>query len=160
MNDHEILEKFKSIRAYKENDYISLHKPILLLYALAQCLHSRERLLSFQEIDTAFQKLFSKLSFQGKSENSHYPFGKLENDEVWQVTNSKNLKRTSVGHLHKKELLDDGITGGFTPEIYNAFKNNKELLRSVFEHILDTYIDAKLHDSVFTLLNIGVNQWR
>ena len=158
--NQDIFEQFKAVRAYKENDYISLHKPILLLYALAQCLHGRERLLSFKEIDTAFKKLFLKLSAQGKSENSHYPFGKLENDEIWQVTNSKNLKRTSVGYLHKKELLDDEITGGFTPEIYKAFREDKELLKSVFEHILDTYIDSKLHDNVFTLLNIGVNQWR
>ncbi|MGD7035687.1 DUF4007 family protein [Methylotuvimicrobium buryatense] len=158
MNNQEILNTFKSIRVYKENDQISLHKPILLLYALAQCFHGKDRLLGFQGIDNAFQDIFLKLDIQGKSENAHYPFGKLENDGIWEVTGSKILKRTSVGHLYKKELLDNNVTGGFIEEVYNAFNQDKEILRSVFNYILETYIDPKLHDKVFALLNITEKQ--
>ena len=158
MKNQEVLNKFKSIRVYKENNQISLHKPILLLYALAQCFHGKERLLGFREIDNAFQDMFLKLDVQGKSENAYYPFGKLENDGIWEVTGSKILRRTSVGHLHKKELLDNDVTGGFIEEIYNVLKQDNELLRSVFEYILKTYINSKLHDRVFTLLNIPEKQ--
>lgn len=80
--NNEIFEKFKSVRVYKENDKFSVHKPILLLYALSQFSDSQDRMLRFIDINNMFKKCFLTFHFEGKSENSHYPFGKLENDEI------------------------------------------------------------------------------
>jgi len=156
MNNEEILEKFRSIRTFREKGKISLHKPILLLYALAQCYHKKDRMLNFYSVDTAFRNLFSLLSIDGKSENSHYPFGKLENDGIWEVENSKHLKRTSVGHLSKKQLLDENIHGGFIKEIYDILVQDEKLLKEIFKLILFTYLDSKLHKNIFIILDINL----
>lgn len=79
----EIFEQFKAIRVYKENDKWSVHKPILLLHALSQCSYGESRLLRFCDINNLFKKCFLKFHFEGKADNSHYPFGKLENDGIW-----------------------------------------------------------------------------
>lgn len=157
MNNEEILEKFRNIRTFREKGKISLHKPILLLYVLAQCHHKKERMLNFYSIDKAFKSLFLNLSINGKYENSHYPFGKLENDGIWEVENSKNLKRTSVGHLSKKELLDENIHGGFIEEIYSSLLTDEKLLKEIFKLILFTYVNENLHKKVLTSLNININ---
>ncbi|NOQ35421.1 MAG: hypothetical protein GQ569_05940 [Methylococcaceae bacterium] len=113
-------------------------------------------MLSFYSIDKAFKELFCQLSIDGKYENSHYPFGKLKNDGIWEVENSDNLKRTSVGHLSKKQLLDENIHGGFIEEIYDVLVQDEALLKEIFKLILFTYIDNKLHKNIFIILNINL----
>ncbi|MDI1277458.1 hypothetical protein [Methylobacter sp.] len=101
----DILKEFKNVRVFSEDNKPSLHKPILLLFALSQCYQNKRRLTSFRIIDKAFNDIFVAFSLPGKSTNSHYPFGKLENDGIWEVTESKYLKRTSVGHLSKNRVI-------------------------------------------------------
>jgi hypothetical protein len=152
-----VLEQFKTIHVYAEQGKPSLHKPVLLLYALAQCHHKKDRLLSFRSIDEFFKQFFLKFSIDGKYENSHYPFGKLENDGVWEVTDSKILKRTSVGHLSKSELLYKNIHGGFTVEIYNSILNNKSLIEDVVSYLLKRYFNNELHQDILHFLEIDTN---
>jgi len=152
--ESDIFERFKAVRVYKEDNKWSIHKPILLLYALSQCRHKKERLLSFYDFDRFFKECFLNFHFDGKAENSHYPFGKLENDGIWEVTNSAQLKRTSVGHLFKNELLDKNICGGFTKAIYDELVLDNALIDKIMQHILSTYIDNKLHKNILHFLEI------
>jgi hypothetical protein len=144
--NHDIFEQFKAIRVYKENDKFSIHKPVLLLYALSQCSVNHERLLSFYAIDNVFTKCFERFNFEGVAKNSHYPFGKLEN--------SKQLKRTSVGHLHKKQLIDENVCGGFTQTIYVELVFDGELIKEITNYLLVNYIDCKLHDDILLFFNL------
>ena len=152
--NQELFEQFKAIRVYKENDKFSVHKPILLLYALSQCSVNHERLLSFYIIDKVFTECFERFNFEGVAKNSHYPFGKLENDGIWEVENSKQLKRTSIGHLHKKELIDENICGGFTQAVYVELVFDDELREKITNYILVTYIDSKIHDDILLFFNL------
>ncbi len=152
--NHVIFEQFKAVRAYKENDKWSVHKPILLLYALSQCRYKQERLLNFQTIDNVFVECFEKFNLDGIAKNSHYPFGKLENDEIWEVINSKQLKRTSVGHLYKKQLIDENIYGGFTQSIYAELVLNDALIERITNYILVTYIERKIYDDLLAFFRL------
>ncbi len=138
--DKDVLEKFKNIRVNYENGNPSLHKPVLLLIALSFCYKDKERLIDFKTFDTEFQKIFNKFSLDGKSDNSHYPFGKLENDGIWEVQNSKNLKRTSVGHLSKKELIEKNIHGGFNISFFEKLNENKFLISKISEYLIHEYL--------------------
>jgi hypothetical protein len=157
MNNQEVINRFQAVKVFKEQGKISLHKPVLLLYALAQCWHGKERLLHFYEIDKAFKDIFIRFSLSGEYKNSYYPFGKLENDGIWEVTNSKNLKRTSVGHLYKSELLEKNICGGFTENIYNTILNDKVLIKELMNYLLSTYFDSKIHKEILHFLGIENN---
>jgi hypothetical protein len=149
-----VFDEFKAIRVYKEQGKWSVHKPVLLLYALSQCLHKNARLLSFYDVDRVFRNCFTTFHFEGKSDNSHYPFGKLENDNIWEVIDSKKLKRTSVGHLFKSELLEKNTHGGFTQRIYDELTLDNALIDRIVCFILATYIDNKLHKDILTFFNI------
>jgi len=138
----DILNEFKKIRVYQEGGVFSLHKPVMLLIALSRCRFGKGRLCLFSELDENFCEFFRKLSLDGKSENSHYPFGKLENDGIWQVESSKTLKRTGAGHLFKVELLEKSISGGFSGEIYDFLVRNKVLIDELINYFLNTYFDG------------------
>jgi|GEM_PF-887247 len=153
----DILNKFKNVRVFNEDNKPSLHKPILLLFALSQCYQNKERLISFKIIDKDFNKIFLVFSLPGKATNSHYPFGKLENDGIWEVTESKYLKRTSVGHLSKKELLAKNTYGGFIPDIYENIILDKSLIEKIINDILCDYINPNLHGEMLSFLGISTN---
>ena len=157
MKNQEVIKKFYSVKVFREQGIFSLHKPVLLLYALSQCWHGKERLLNFREIDKEFKEIFLNFSLNGEYKNSYYPFGKLENDGIWEVTDSAILKRTSVGHLSKSELLEKNIHGGFTTEIYNSILNNQSLIKEIINYLLSTYFDKNLHQDILHFLEIENN---
>ncbi|WP_020160010.1 hypothetical protein [Methylobacter marinus] len=150
----DLQKKFQEIRVYIEDNKQSLHKPVLLLFALSQCFQNKDRLIPFNIIDQEFQDIFLNLSLVGKLDNSHYPFGKLENDEIWEVQNSIDLKRTSVGHLFKSELLNKQVCGGFTQEIYDALNANKHLLLTIANDLLYRYFPEELHGTLLLHLKL------
>lgn len=150
----DILKKFQEVRVFSENNKPSLHKPVLLLFALSQCYHNQNRLISFAVIDQVFKEIFQELSLIGNSSNSHYPFGKLENDGIWEVTESKSLNRTSVGHLSKNELFDKNICGGFTEEIFQALHNNTNLLATIANLFLSRYFFQEQYSPLLSLVRL------
>jgi len=152
----DILQRFENIRAYKEEGVTSIHKPVMLLIALAYCYKQHNRFIPFSQLDNEFRGLFFKFNLEGKYENSHYPFGKLENDGIWEVENSNKLRRTSVGHLHKKELLEKGVFGGFTEEIYTALKNDKKLILSIVNSLLAKYFPYQQHSQLLSALDFPI----
>ena len=100
-----IEERFANIKTYSEGGQPSLHKPLLLLFALGYCFRGSERMIPFSVIDSALIRLFDEF-YPTASEraNTHYPFGSLESDGIWELEQSVTLNRTSVGHLFKSEL--------------------------------------------------------
>lgn len=148
-------EKFLSLRVYQENGTVFLHKPLLVLFALGLCHQRKNRLISFRVIDAALQQLLSMFFPEGSQKNNtHYPFGKLENDGIWEVSNSKTLARTSVGHLLKKELIELDIHGGFNADVYNELRENPVLLRKIVDTLLDKYIAKNKQQALLSLIGM------
>ncbi|MBK1693558.1 hypothetical protein CKO09_02230 [Chromatium weissei] len=138
MND--LLWKFLNIRVYQERGLPSLHKPLLLLYALGKLIQENQRLISFIEIDSALSILLKEFHPSGSNQlNTHYPFGKLENDGIWEVEQSISLKRTAVGHLFKSEIIEKGIRGGFNVQVFNTLISNKNLAHFVAQALARKY---------------------
>ena len=145
----DILAQFSNISVYKEEGEYFLHKPLLLMAYLGFCWKGRERLINFNEASQKLMMLFDKFYPLGsKYGNTHYPFGKLENDGIWEVEGSSNLKRTSVGHLFKTELIEGNIRAGFSIQVQSAFANNKELILKVVNLLLERYFSPAQHQEL------------
>nr|WP_305908046.1 DUF4007 family protein [Methylomarinum sp. Ch1-1]MDP4520850.1 DUF4007 family protein [Methylomarinum sp. Ch1-1] len=150
----DILQKFENIRAYKEDGVTSIHKPVMLLIALSHCYKQHNRFIPFSQLDNEFRGFFFKFNLEGRYQNSHYPFGKLENDDIWEVEDSKNLSRTSVGHLHKKELFEKNISGGFAVDVYNELKLDNNKILKIIDYLLHEYISLNLHNHIKEYLKV------
>ena len=147
MKDIELL--FQNIRTHSENGKPFLHKPLLIVFALGQCYLEKRRMISFHEIDKRLTNIFHKFYPEGlEKNNTHYPFGRLENDKMWEVENSQYLSRTSVGHLLKKELIEKNIHGGFTEEIYQTLIQDKALIMNITKQLLNKFFPKKQHDDI------------
>ncbi len=147
MKDIELL--FQNIKTYSENGKPFLHKPLLTIFALGQCYLEKYRMIPFHEIDKRLTNIFHKFYPEGlEKNNTHYPFGRLENDKIWEVENSQYLSRTSAGHLLKKELIEKNIHGGFTENIYQTLIQDKELIMKITEQMLNKFFPKNQHDDI------------
>ena len=137
-------QKFLTIKVHQSSGEPALHKILLVLYAIGQAISNNRRMLPFVEIDKALLDLFNKYYPQASSnKNTHYPFGKLENDGIWEIEYSKDLKRTAAGHLYKNELLEANIAGGFIEPIYNDLVLNKSVALDIAEEIAKKYFSSE-----------------
>ena len=104
-NLYNIKERLCGIRPHYSDGKYALHKPLLLLYVLGRYYNDSTRMIPFRDIDIGLIYLFERYYPEAIDySNTHYPFGKLENDGIWEIENSSQLLRTSVGHLSKKDL--------------------------------------------------------
>ncbi len=152
-----IEERFLKIRVNINSEHPSLHKPLLLLLALGRFERGEPRMLAFYDIDRELSRLLLKFFSEGSSNlNTHYPFGRLENDGIWEIEYSSTLKRTSVGHLFKSELLARNIHGGFTIDIFSALMKERWLVFSIARRLAEQYFSVEQR---FELLEaVGMNK--
>lgn len=142
----DILHLFASIRVGSSGGADALHKPLLLLFALSRSKKQEPRLATFSLYDKGLCNLFQYFYSEGLlAKNTHYPFGKLENDALWEVEGSAQLKRTSVGHLHKSELLAKNVRAGFVEPIYSVLSKDPCLLNQVVTLLLDRFFEPVQH---------------
>jgi hypothetical protein len=141
----EIIKLFANVNVRVSNGKPNLYKPVLLLYALKQCYLGNERLTLFNAIDIELSIIFKNLFPNEKNHNFHYAFGRLENDSIWEITNSSDLKRTNSGDLYKSELIEKNISGGFLEPIYQKLFFDKDLIENIYNEILEKYIDKNFH---------------
>ncbi|NEX21265.1 hypothetical protein G3480_13230 [Thiorhodococcus mannitoliphagus] len=145
----DLRELFHRVRVYGSTGVLALHKPLLLLFALGRCLNEKPRMTPFSVVDLKLKLLFSRFYRDGLAKgNTHYPFGRLENDGLWEIEKSSELKRTSVGHLIKPELIERNIHGGFSAPIYNALRADKQLILKISQDILDQYFESSIQQDL------------
>ncbi len=144
----DVTKLFNTINVRKDN----LYKPALLLYALKECHLEKPRLILFKTIETELKIIFTKLLPNENYQNFHYAFGRLENDGIWEITKSHDLKRTTSGDLYKSELIEKNISGGFLEEIYQELFFDKVLLTDIYDSILNKYFDKNIHADFLQLL--------
>jgi hypothetical protein len=151
----EVLNAFKRINVHRDENGPALHKPLLLLLMLARYLRGEPRLASFAEIDDALGELLRSFHPAGSEHlNTHYPFGKLVNDGIWDVVSQTELKRTSAGHLLRTQLLHEGIQGGLVSEIYNQLAKDRSLILAACNEVAAAFLSEQTQERVFTHLSL------
>jgi hypothetical protein len=143
------MNALKKVTVYQEGNKPALHKPLLLLQYLGYCKAKRERLIGFKEVDRALINLFEKFYPQAaETANTHYPFGKLENDGFWEIEGSDKLRRTSVNHLLKSQLLEENTKAGFNEEFYKFLLAKPSSLEIGAQWLLDQYFPSQQHQGL------------
>ncbi len=121
-----------------------MHKPLLLLVALARCFHKKERLVSFLSYENelaVFRDYFDDFSVQ-------YPFGRLVNDGLWEVEDYDELIKSSSGDISRTELIQRNIKGGFTLEVYRNLLIDDGLTLRMADLLLGRYFAPELHQGL------------
>jgi hypothetical protein len=156
MNSDDVFDLFRSISVRKVGEIYSPYKPLLLLYSLSNCYVGKDRLFSYSEIDCALNKVVNSFFINLDYRNFHYAFGRLQNDNIWEISSNDALHLSDSGDLLKSELLDKNISGGFTEEIYQALKLDKDLIFSIVNYLLSKYFSNRVHSQLLSTFSFSI----
>lgn len=125
----EVLSLFAGIRYGKYKGILTPHKQLLIIFMLAKYRCNYNRLIPYHEIDYALSKIAKRYFPEIKVFHANYPFWRLQNDKIWEVTNKELLShQLTKKDINRWEFLEQDVHGGFTPAIYQAISTDTSLL--------------------------------
>lgn len=113
MDREQVLNLFEQINVWKRGDQRAPHKPLLLLSALGKCARQEQRLIPYEVVDEVLEPLLVEFGPSRKSHHPESPFWRLQNDGLWELTNTTDLElRRISADAKKSELLRYHVCGG------------------------------------------------
>jgi putative restriction endonuclease len=153
MQPDELREKLNTIKMWQRGGERAPHKPLLLLYALGRLTRGEPRLMRYEQVKDDLKKLLHEFGPYRQNHSPSYPFVRLSNDGVWEISGVASLKTTK--NWSDRELLDNQTEGGFTDPVFNLLKSDSKLVSEVAIDILKKNFPDTLHEDI--LLQIGLD---
>lgn len=152
MNDKAaILDKIKSVKAWKRGDIRAPHKPLLVLLAISKLL-SGEKYLAYELIEEKMENLLRDFGPPRKNYRPNYPFVRLASDGIW-TFNKKELIKPNTDYS-KKFLKENKIVGRLKPEISQALKSDIKLAKQIVDYLLESNFPVTYHDDLLVSLGL------
>ncbi|NVM20280.1 MAG: HNH endonuclease [Desulfobacterales bacterium] len=157
MNKAKIKSLFSKITIWKRGGQRAPHKPLLALYALGRYAHTEERFISYVDVDRDLRNLLMEFGPRRGSYHPEYPFWRLQNDGIWELSNAEKVKlRKSSTDARKSELLKYDVHGGFSRTIYDQLITDRELLAEVTKNLLEANFPTSIHDDILQAVGLDI----
>lgn len=157
MNATKIKSLFDKMTMWKRDGQRAPHKPLLILYALSQCIQNKKRFISFSEIDQEFKPILIEFGPPRKSYHPEYPFWRLQNDGIWELKNSDCVtSRKGNTDAKKSELIKFNVHGGFSKDIYDFLISNQYLVPKIASSILEKNFPATIHGDILQAVGLDL----
>ncbi|WP_082232067.1 phosphorothioated DNA-binding restriction endonuclease [Halobacillus massiliensis] len=154
MNINQFRRRVEQITIWKKYDQRAPHKPLLILYALGKLHTYKQTAIPFSEADSDLKALLIEFGPPRKSQHPEQPFVRLPNDGIWTLSTSVDYKSTNYSKV-RRELLDNQITGGFTPEVQALLEKDKNLIFDTAQQILEEHFPTTLHDDLLEAVSLN-----
>lgn len=135
------------------------HKPLLLLYALAEQVRNPQTRSEFEfsRIEKDIDRLLNNFykSFSGRIHHINDPFWRLRGDGIWEVECDGKIRETSSGGAYVSDLKKHNATGSFSREVSQEIRDNPEVALQAAQKLLDRHFPESLHQDI--LENVGLD---
>jgi putative restriction endonuclease len=149
------------INIWRKGDERAPHKPLLLLYVLANYQRGHSRLFDYgTEIH---HQLLDLLERFGPKRPNHYPqmpFWRLKGDGFWELQNAGLCSSTGSKQPPIKDLVNYCVAGGFAEEHYARLTKNKNLIGSLAQQILEGYFPESIQEEIADEMGFDIQQIR
>ncbi|WML50736.1 hypothetical protein RCG23_25185 [Neobacillus sp. PS3-34] len=153
MNEHDFKQKIQNISVWKKRDQRAPHKPLLILYSLAQIQSNKDRYLPYKEVKEILSNLLIEFGPKRKSQHPEEPFIRLKNDGIWELS---DVSRINLKNPSNRILLEYDISGGFTESVFNLLKGNNKLIRDIAEFILNEHFPDTIHEDILNSIGLDL----
>ena len=157
MKNSEIRGRLSKITVWKRGGQRAPHKPLLALYVLGRYLRRDERLISYADVDRDLRELLIEFGPQRQSYHPDYPFWRLQNDGVWELSNAERLDVPKGKDAKKTDLLRYDVHGGFKKEIYHKVIKDKVLLAGITKDLLEANFPSTIHEDILQAVGLDVD---
>jgi len=149
MNADELKTTVSNLSIWKKNGQRAPHKPLLLLYALAQ-LQRGVTELPYMQVQEKLKRLLIEFGPPRKSYHPEEPFVRLTTDGIWKLNIEVDKKKFS-----DKQLAADGAKGGFSPEVLALLSKQEGLIQELAEQLLREHFPDTIHEDI--LEDVGLS---
>lgn len=155
MDRKKILQKFETLRQWGSKGERAPHKPLLVLYAIGKLLRGEDRLISYSDdIEENIKNLLREFGPRRDNHKPHFPFWRLRNDGIWEVTDSNKIRQTKSKDAFITDLRKYNVSGGFHETISGQLQNDSELTLEIIHSLLDNHFPASYHEDILQAVNI------
>lgn len=154
MDREAIIEKFEQLKVWRNADERAPHKPLLVLYAIGELLRDGNRLLPYSEVDDKLGNLLREFGPRQTNQGTQYPFWRLQNDEVWEISDADKIGQTSSGDALKSDLVHYDVSGGFLEDIAYQLQSDSRLSFEIIQSLLGAHFPSSLHEDILQAVGI------
>ena len=144
----DFLTRLAKINVWRSGGRRAPHKPLLMLYALGRVELGKKRLVPYSEVEKILTSLLRRFGMPGKSIHPEFPFGRLPNDDLWEIPGIKAVSRTKSGDLHKSSLIQHNIHGGLSEADYEMLLGDDRLTQESANLLLEAHFPQSMHGDI------------
>ncbi|NDO81148.1 restriction endonuclease [Citrobacter sp. NCU1] len=150
------------ITIWRKGEQRAPHKPLLLLYVLAEYQRGHCRLFDYgSEVRDQLQSLLARFGPQRAQYRPDMPFWRLQGDGFWELQNAEHCSTFGSSRQPPAgELLKHGVAGGFDEKHYVLLLKNKALINSLAQHILEAHFPESIQEELADELGFNIQQIR
>ena len=154
MGRESIIQKFQDLNLWKSGEKRAPHKPLLVIYAIGKLLQGENRLIPYSEIDEKLGNLLKEFGPRQTSSGTQYPFWRLQNDGIWEVSDADKIGLTKSGDALKRDLDHYNVLGGFHEAIAQQLQHDPKLASDLIHNLLYAHFPASIHEDILQAAGI------
>ena len=154
MDREAIIQKFESLKPWKQSGKRAPHKPLLVLYAIRRLRQDGCRLLPYSEIHENLKKLLKEFGPTESNPRPYYPFWRLRRDGIWEIPDAEKIRQTNSKDPFKRDLDRHDVSGGFLEDIAHQLQNDSTLSFEIIHNLLDAHFPSSLHEDISQAVGI------
>ena len=147
---------FKRLHVWKRFDQRAPNKPLLALWSIGRCINGQPRLVPFQLVEKEVGELIREFGHPGVHVRAEYPFWRLRNDRVWEVTGAKDVRETGSGDAFRQDLSNLDVLGGFPESIYINLRDDPSLAMEIAYSLARAHFPPTRQEEVLEAAGIGL----
>ncbi len=132
MNRETLFKTIDKLRPDPAHGPLSLHKPLLFLYALGRFSCGEEQ-LPYVMARIPIKELLKRFGPERTQYRPWLPFWRLQNDGIWKVSWSGPNNAVQPGD---RELIEGDAIGGFTGDLIAMLRQNTGLVTELVDRLL------------------------
>lgn len=154
----EVLQALDRLRVFQRDDQRAVHKPLLLLLALARMGEQQPRLARYDDIEGPLKHLLAEFGPSSAIKTPHNPYWHLQSDGLWEVAGPPELTARKMGATPTKgELRQPGVVAGFIPSVDAALRGDPHLRAQMAHALLDKFFPMTLHDDILATAGLDLD---
>lgn len=155
MTRDEIIRAFDRMRVWQRGDQRAVHKPLLVLYALARVGAGGTAMIDWNDAEPQLKALLEEFGPDGSGSTRHLPFWHLQTDGLWQLEGPASiLARPPSATPTLGELRDNHVRGGFPPALREALQRDPQLVAVVAQRIVDAHFPESIRSDVLAAVGL------
>lgn len=158
MTREQIISAFDRMRVWQRGDQRAVHKPLLVLIALARVASGGAPMIDWVEAEPRLKALLEEFGPAGSAGSRHYPFWHLRTDKLWQLNGpARILDRPAGATPTLTELRANHVSGGFPPAMLSALSRDPALVAAIARRIVDAHFPGTLRDDVLSAVGLPLD---